>query len=144
MPGYAHAGAGLAAGLSYQHGFPLACAPEPPVDPASAAVGARLAGAAGGFNCIQCHAVGARPATAPFEAPGNNLAAVTTRLRRGYYDRWMLAPLRVDPATKMPRFSDEDGLTPLTDVEDGDAAAQFGAIWEYMRGLSPVKDSEDK
>jgi len=144
MPGYAFHGAGLAAGLSLQHGFPLACAPEPPVDPASAAVGARLVGASGGFNCIQCHAAGARPATAPFEAPGNNLAAVTTRLRRGYYDRWMLAPLRVDPSTKMPRFSDEDGLTPLVDVEDGDAAAQFGAIWEHMRGLSPVKDSEDK
>ena len=133
MPGYAFHGAGLAAGLSFQHGFPLACEPEAPVDPAAASVGARLAGTSGGFNCIQCHGVGSRPATAPFEAPGNNLSASTHRLRRTYYDRWMLAPSRVDPATKMPRFADEDGLTPITDVEDGDAAAQYGAIWEYLR-----------
>ena len=135
MPGYAFHGAGLAAGLSFQHGFPLACAPESAPDADAAAVGARLLGASGGFNCIQCHGVGPRPATAPFEAPGNNLAASTARLRRTYYDRWMLAPNRIDPSTKMPRFADEDGLTALTDVEDGDAAAQFGAIWEHPREL---------
>lgn len=135
MPGYAFHGAGLAAGLSFQHGFPLACAPEPPLDADAASVGERLAGAAAGFNCIQCHAAGSRPATAAFEAPGNNLASSTARLRRTYYDRWMLAPNRIDPSTKMPRFADEDGLTALTDVEDGDAAAQFGAIWEHLRAL---------
>ncbi len=135
MPGHAFHGAGLAAGLSFQHGFPLACAPESTPDADAVTVGARLLGASGGFNCIQCHGVGSRPATAPFEAPGNNLAASTARLRRTYYDRWMLAPNRVDPATKMPRFADEDGLTPLTEVADGDAAAQFGAIWEHLREL---------
>ncbi len=139
MPGYAFHGAGLAAGLSFQHGFPLACPPEAPVDPAAAKVGAGLVGAAGGFNCIQCHGLGTRPATAPFEAPGNNLASATSRLRRTYYDRWMLAPGRIDPATKMPRFADEDGLTPLTDIEDGDAAAQFGAIWEHLREVKGGK-----
>jgi hypothetical protein len=45
----------------------------------------------------------------------------------------MLAPTRIDGASKMPIYADEDGLTQLTEIEDGDAASQFGAIWEYLR-----------
>ena len=43
----------------------------------------------------------------------------------------MLAPLRINPQTKMTQFA-EDGRTMLTDIYDGDAAKQFEAIWHYL------------
>jgi hypothetical protein len=32
----------------------------------------------------------------------------------------------------MPKFADDEGKTPLTDVLEGNAAAQFEAIWHYL------------
>jgi hypothetical protein len=46
--------------------------------------------------------------------------------------RWVLNPLRIDPDTKMPKFADEDGKTPLTDFFAGDALKQYEAIWQYI------------
>jgi hypothetical protein len=94
-----------------------------------------LIGENGGFNCINCHALGGRPATAPFEAPAPNFASTTKRLRKHYFDRWVYNPQRIDPETKMPKFAGDDGKTPLTDILEGDARKQFGAIWGYLRTL---------
>ena len=38
---------------------------------------------------------------------------------------------------KMPRFADDDGNTPLSDVLGGQAAAQFDAMWQYL-GTVPM------
>ena len=133
MPGYAFHAEGLAAGLSHQHGFATTDAPSKPVDAEAAEVGATLLGAQGGFNCIQCHPLGTRPATAPFEAPSINLATSPQRLRPSFYDRWMIAPTRVTPGTKMPKYVDEDGKTQIADTLDGEAKDQFDAIWQHLR-----------
>jgi hypothetical protein len=63
----------------------------------------------------------------------------TERLRKDYYHRWMLNPIALDPATKMPRFSDDDGKTPLRDSLSGDAGKQFEAIWQYLLQGKDVK-----
>ena len=76
--------------------------------------------------------MGERPPTAVFEAPGINLAYSAERLRHDYYLRWVLNPLRIDPETKMPKFADEKGKTPLTDHFEGDAVQQYEAIWQYL------------
>ena len=127
-----------------QHGFPLDPTPGAlassgsPVfghdkpDPATLKAGETLIGENGGFNCIQCHGIGERPATAVFEAPAPNLAYAHERLRKEYYHRWMLFPQRIDPETKMPRFADDEGKTPLTEFFGGKASEQFEAIWEYL------------
>lgn len=133
MPAYALHAEGIAAGLSHSHGFPLVDPAPSAKDAEAAGQGATLIGAAGGFNCIQCHPVSTQPATAAFEAPATNLATAVGRLREPFYARWMLAPARVDPLTKMPKYADEDGQTQLTDVLDGDAEAQFKALWEHLR-----------
>ena len=99
-------------------------------------MGAALLGASGGFNCIQCHPLGNRPATAPFEAPSINLASASQRLRPSFYDRWMLAPARVTPGTKMPKYADEEGRTQL-EAFDGEAKDQYRAIWEHLRSQAP-------
>lgn len=131
MPGFATYAENLAKGLPHQQGFgPVAA--EPPGDPAKIKAGETLIGENGGFNCIQCHILGKRAATAVFEAPGPNLAWAPQRLRKEYFIRWALAPTRIDPDTKMPKFADEEGKTPLTDFFHGDATEQFDAIWQYL------------
>jgi hypothetical protein len=49
--------------------------------------------------------------------------------------RWLLAPLRVDPETKMPKFSEDGVTTQLTEILGGKAPDQFDAIWQYLRSL---------
>jgi hypothetical protein len=70
-----------------------------------------------------------------FEAPGINLGYTPERLRKGFYHRWVMHPLRIDPDTKMPRFSDDEGKTPLTDLYEGVAKEQFEAIWQHLRAV---------
>jgi mono/diheme cytochrome c family protein len=132
MPGFPAPAKGIAEGLSLEHGFPLVTSPELSADAARLTAGETLLGEHGGFNCTTCHGVGDRPPTAVFEAPGINLGLTPQRLREGYYHRWVMHPLRADPETKMPRFADDDGKTPLTDFYEGDAHEQFEAIWQYL------------
>jgi mono/diheme cytochrome c family protein len=133
MPGFVTPAAGVAQGFSFEHGFGLTPDPEEAIDAEKVKAGEVLLGENGGFNCITCHAVGDRPATAVFEAPGLNFADSHERLRPEYYQRWVLHPLRIDPETKMPKFADDEGKTPLTGFFDGDARKQFDAIWQYLR-----------
>jgi len=133
MPGFAHYADGLALGLNHQHGLPQTEAAEPAGDAEKIANGEKLIGADGGFNCITCHAVGEKEATAVFEAPAINFAQSAERLRKGYFHRWALAPTRIDPDTKMPKYADPEGVTQLSDPYEGKGPAQFEAIWQYIR-----------
>lgn len=133
MPGFAHHADGLALGLNHQHGLPQKEAVEPAGDAEKIANGEKLIGADGGFNCITCHAVGEKEATAVFEAPAINFAQTAERLRKGYFHRWALAPTRIDPDTKMPKYADPEGMTQLSDPYAGKGPAQFEAIRQYIR-----------
>ena len=133
MPGFAHHADGLALGLNHQHGLPQKEAVEPAGDAEKIANGEKLIGADGGFNCITCHAVGEKEATAVFEAPAINFAQTAERLRKGYFHRWALAPTRIDPDTKMPKYADPEGMTQLSDPYEGKGPAQFEAIRQYIR-----------
>jgi mono/diheme cytochrome c family protein len=132
MPAFATYADALAPGLAHQHGFSAAEPPKPVIDPEKVKAGETLLGETGGFNCITCHGVGERKATQVFEAPGINLALTPERLRDEYYHRWVLFPQRIDPETKMPKFADEHGKTPLAHLFDGDAGQQYDAIWQYL------------
>ena len=57
------------------------------------------------------------------------------RLRRDFYDRWILDPLRVEPATKMPKFCVDGHSTTVKQIYDGDAHRQFNAIWQYLQTI---------
>ena len=107
-----------------------------PADPGTLpAIGGRLLVQDGGFACTGCHAVGSQPAESVFEAPGIDLALTGRRLRKEYFHRWVLDPLRIDPATKMTRFIDGDGLSGLTDVLGGRGWEQVEAIWQHLATL---------
>ena len=64
-----------------------------------------------------------------------NLALSHERMRHDDYLRWVLHPQRIDPESKMSRFADDDGKTPLTDFFAGKASAQFEAIWHFLQSL---------
>ncbi len=136
MPGFGAPAGGISNGFAHQHGLPLVDEPESAVDKAKAAIGEKLIGADGGFNCTTCHGVKDVAATAVFEAPGINLGTTSERIRKAYYHRWLLAPLRIDADTKMPKFSEDGVATQLTDVLGGKAVEQFEAIWQYLRSLN--------
>ena len=84
------------------------------------------------INCNSCHAIGPRKAFAVFEAQGIDLLIAAKRLRPGFYHRWMLDPMRIEPATKMPKYTDPQGMSQLTDALGGDGSRQFEAIRHYL------------
>jgi mono/diheme cytochrome c family protein len=139
MPAWPTRAEGLAKGLAAEHGYSPATPAYPAPDESLATTGQKLIGAAGGFSCVQCHAVGDQPPLAPFEAPALNFANVSERLRKEHYLRWVFNPIKVDPATKMPAFADADGKSALRDVYDGDAGKQFESIWQFLLRGKDVK-----
>ena len=135
MPGFGTRAEGIAHGLALEHGLLPGLAPAPKLDPDLAAVGERLVSAEF-FGCVACHAAGPTPAAAPFGAPGINFSLVPSRLRDEYYRRWLDNPQRIDPLTKMPRFTGEPGRSLQTGILDGDAHAQWDAILAYLNQLA--------
>ncbi len=132
MPAFPARAAGLSRGLALQHGLSPVAPAEPGPDAELAKLGKRLIGKDGGFSCVQCHGIGNAPATNVFEAQGPNFIYVKERLRKDFYTRWMLKPSRLQQNTRMPQFANDEGLTPFTDLFEGDARKQFGAVWEYL------------
>lgn len=135
MPTYPQIADGIAQGLASMHGHPPRTPAEPEPSLEQVELGRRLVGTQGGFACITCHAVGDKAPLALFEVQGINLDRSWDRLRREYYLRWMLDPIRLDPSSRMPKYADENGKTGFVDVLDGDAEAQFAAIWAYLRSI---------
>ena len=135
MPSFGSRGSAVIQGLVRSHGYPAQDDPEPEVDTALAASGGKLVNMGEGFGCVQCHGVGDKPPVQVFERQGINFKVAQKRLRRDYYMRWMLDPLRIDPDSRMPKFADAKGKTAFADVLDGDAKRQFDAIWHWFRTL---------
>ncbi|BCX48642.1 hypothetical protein HAHE_25500 [Haloferula helveola] len=134
MPAFHSHASGLAEGLAKMHGVPPGPPAKPEPDADLAAIGKTLI-SADGFGCNTCHAVGDTKATAAFEVEGVNFALAHDRLRKEWFMRWMANPLSVTPDTKMPVYS-ENGESQRTDILEGDAAAQFDAIWNYLLSVS--------
>jgi mono/diheme cytochrome c family protein len=131
MPSFRSRAETLARGLALGHGCPPASPAEPAPDPALSEAGRKLSGPDGGFDCLSCHGIGPKAATKVFEGPGPNFKYARARLRKEYFFRWVLSPLRIEPGTKMPQFF-QDGRTQLTEVLDGDASRQIEALWQYL------------
>lgn len=137
MPAFSAHAKKLAEGLAHSCG--LAFEEKPVVAkeelPKMAQAGARMAS----ILCITCHGIGARAPTAVFEGQGINLLDSRDRMRREHYLRWMLNPYRINPATIMPKFADDEGRSGLIDLLDGDARRQFDAVWIYLNSFPPEK-----
>ena len=132
MPAFPAYADQLGIGLSHGHGY----SGQPDLnelrDDELATVGRQLVSPVGGFSCVSCHGVGELRPTQVFESEGINFALSGARLRKDYFRRWILNPLRIDPLSKMPVYFDEEGVSPLYDVLDGDTDRQLNAIWHYL------------
>ena len=140
MPAFPARAKPLAQGIAQAHGYAPRTVPEPAdVDAKLAEVGRQLVGVDGGFSCIACHGVKNREPLQVFEAQGINFAQVGARLQPEFFLRWMLAPLRVDPQSRMPDYFDDDARSVLVDVLEGDAKKQIEAIRQYLRQGNKMK-----
>jgi hypothetical protein len=101
--------------------------PEPMVTPEMSEAGRELAGTKG-FNCISCHAFGDAPLAG---TPGPDITAFGERLRYDWWRRYILAPERFKPKTRMTNFF-EKGASSNTQVFGGDPAKQTDALWAYF------------
>ena len=135
MPSFGARGVVVVAGLVREQGYASQDEPEQPPDAQLALQGQRLVKMGEGLGCVQCHGIGSQPPVQVFERQGINFRVASRRLRKDYYMRWLLDPLRIDPEAKMPKFADAKGKTAFTDVLGGDAARQFDAIWHFFRTL---------
>lgn len=132
MPAFARDGGVITGGLVREHGHGSADEPAGAVDPSLAVHGQNLVRVGQGFGCVQCHGIGDQPPVQVFERQGINFAVAASRLRKEYYTRWLLDPLRIDADARMPKYADAKGKTAFTEVLGGDAARQFEAIWHYL------------
>ncbi len=137
MPAFATRAHGLAAGLALSHGYPVLEPSEPAADPSQIPVAKQLVGNTG-LNCVSCHNVGKVAAVGVFEAPGINFMHVRERIRFDYYDRWVRAPIRVEPETKMPTYFNGDASV-LPTILDGKTEPQILALWNYIRQGRPIE-----
>ena len=135
MPLFAAQAEVLAQGMTAAHGFSMAPRLGPAPDRIMVDIGRRLTRREEGFFCVECHAVGSQPAVGAFAHHGVNFSLVAHRINYDFYLRWITDPARVDPGTKMPTFS-PDGTRTSKKLLDGDAPAQFTAIWHYLRQLA--------
>ena len=133
MPAFPKRAALLAEGMTMQHGLAPTSTPEPPINEPLAEIGRKLSGTDGGFSCLSCHGFAKVMPTQVFEAPGINLAYSSDRLQPAYFQRWLRNPIRVDAATKMPVFFDDEGKSPLGDILEGNADKQIDALLNYVR-----------
>ena len=144
MPGYAVYAKGLADGLAAEHGFSPTGALEREFDAQLAQTGLELIGIESGFSCASCHAIGDEPALVGAETETINFVLVPERLRRRYFDRFLLNPPRLLPGTKMPQFVNSDMTTALKGIFEGDASRQTDAIWNYIMQVSETTRTAKK
>ena len=132
MPSFHSRGPAIVAGLVREHGYTSSDEVQRPPDLQAANHGERLLQMGKGLGCVQCHALGDKPAVQVFERAGIELVTARSRLRREYFARWLRDPTRLDPDSRMPKYADQKGRTAITDVLDGVADDQFDAIWHFL------------
>ena len=132
MPSFPARAKLLAEGLALEHASHQITAT--PTKTNTVEIGKKLVGANGGFACIICHDVGDQAAMAAFEVKGINLKHSADRLNENYYLRWMLNPTHIVPDTKMPKYADDQGKSPMADLNN-DATQQFEAIYQYLKSI---------
>ena len=146
MPAFKSRSESLAKGIAYRAGMDLANV-EFKSDPVLAKKGAEIAGLTG-YACVACHAAGEAPALQAFEGQGPNLQLSGERLRPGYYHSWMFWPQRISPTTIMPKYTVDKKRALNPTFYEGDADAQFEAIWHWLQTLegaekAPAPEKEE-
>jgi mono/diheme cytochrome c family protein len=89
--------------------------------------GLRLVGNEG-LSCIACHTFAGHPSLG---IPALDLSTAPERLNADWFRRYLLAPAKLRPGTRMPSFWPE-GVAANKTILDGDPEKQISAIWSYL------------
>lgn len=141
MPTYPAYASLLASGLAAEHGVPDT-EPRGEMNADLAQVGQLLTTKSQGLDCLQCHAIDDKFLVLENRSNGVGLSYTADRLRKEYYHRWIRDPLRIDPLTKMPKFSDDGIRSQRSEYFDGDAKLQFEALWHYLLQLEAERETQ--
>src|SRR5205807_5430009 len=86
-----------------------------------------------GYACVSCHVWnGQTLADTDPGSVGPDLAKVTGRIRRDWFDRYLEGPARAHPGTPMPAVFEKGKPALLKSVLDGDPQRQKEALWSYF------------
>jgi len=80
------------------------------------------------LSCIKCHTFDKYSAIG---LQSLNMTAMTRRLRRDWFHRYLLDPQKYRPGTRMPAAW-PNGRSVVPDILNGDANVQIEAIWQYL------------
>jgi mono/diheme cytochrome c family protein len=135
MPAFGADADELVQAIAEADGDVLPLPSAPPVelaDPTAVNVGPSIVGFEG-YSCVSCHLWNRQlMAEADPGAIGPELTAVTRRLRRDWFDRWMEDPARIHPGTPMPQIFKKGQPATVKHLLEGDAIRQRDALWAYL------------
>ncbi len=137
----------LSDGLAHHAGYDSKSKVDSEADPKLASIGSKLVSQNSGLDCRECHGGGELTPRGDEKTQivlGVNFSLSSTRIRKEYFDRWMNDPLRIDPQTKMPRYSTDGKTTKIKEIFDGDAKKQFDALWHYLNSIPAAKKNQGK
>ncbi|WP_197441382.1 c-type cytochrome [Thalassoglobus neptunius] len=82
------------------------------------------------FNtgCVQCHPLQSESLPS---VVGVDLASVTDRVHRDWFDKFILNPIALKKRTRMPSFF-PNGVSSNQDILQGDVENQIAALWAYL------------
>ncbi|HEV7278661.1 MAG TPA: c-type cytochrome [Pirellulaceae bacterium] len=80
------------------------------------------------LSCIKCHTFADKKATG---IQAISLTTMHKRLRRDWFERYVLDPQKYRPGTRMPAPW-PNGQSFYPDVLDGDTRQQIQAVWQYL------------
>jgi hypothetical protein len=87
-----------------------------------------MVGSQGGLACVKCHYFGKHEATG---IQALDLTTMTQRLRKDWFQRYMIDPQNYRPGTRMPTGV-PNGQSVLPEILDGEPDTQIAAIWDYL------------
>jgi mono/diheme cytochrome c family protein len=82
----------------------------------------------GALSCIKCHMFAGHKAEG---IQALDLTLMPQRLKRDWFQRYMLNPQAIRPGTRMPAAW-PDGITFYKKIFDGDTVQQIEAVWVYL------------
>lgn len=91
--------------------------------------GRKMVGDKGGLACVKCHSFDKYKATG---IQALDLTTMTNRLRKDWFQRYLVNPQNYRPGTRMPTGF-PGGVSVLPDMLDGEPATQIAAIWDYLK-----------
>jgi mono/diheme cytochrome c family protein len=89
-----------------------------------------------GLACIKCHAYNGDKGGG---IGAIDLLAMPKRLRSNWFLRYLQAPTKYRPGTRMPN-SFQDGVSAYKKLYDGDPHQQISAMWSYLGAGTSVKE----